>query len=241
MPRWKPASRSLAAAGDRFGTTVSVLVLGMAPGTRLAFGSRLGSPAAVGAPAAGETTVSAAFQPSSAGGEQRVWARARGTEAGRAAGRAGSLATAPEPVRFDRVEDGQPAPFRGIFGGRYDHRGLGEALLRPHRRLSPHRSTGGLLRRLAPPLRGAAGQRARAPARIGCQPPAEWHVPDIVARRHVLRRHVLRRPRHRHPLLRGDEAGIGRLLMRTRPRPGVTEPAGPYRRSRALVRDDLIR
>jgi len=43
----------------------------MVPGTRLAFGIRLGSPAAVGAPADGESTVSAACQPASAGDDQR--------------------------------------------------------------------------------------------------------------------------------------------------------------------------
>jgi hypothetical protein len=45
--------------------------LGMAPGIRLAFGNRLGSPADVGVPAEGESAVSAAFQPSSAGDDQR--------------------------------------------------------------------------------------------------------------------------------------------------------------------------
>ena len=67
-PRWNPASRSRAAAADRFGTTGCVL--GMAPGTRFAFGSRLGSPADVEAPEIGASTVSAARQPSSAGEDQ---------------------------------------------------------------------------------------------------------------------------------------------------------------------------
>src|SRR5271166_3396403 len=44
-PRWNPASRSRAAEADRFSTTGCVA--GIAPGTRLAFGSRLGSPADV--------------------------------------------------------------------------------------------------------------------------------------------------------------------------------------------------
>jgi hypothetical protein len=43
----------------------------MAPGTRLAFGSRFGSPAGVAPLEDGESTVSAAFQPSSAGDDQR--------------------------------------------------------------------------------------------------------------------------------------------------------------------------
>ena len=69
-PRWNPASRSRAAGADRFGGATGC-VLGMAPGTRLAFGSRLGSPADVGAPEIGASTVSAARQPSSAGDDQR--------------------------------------------------------------------------------------------------------------------------------------------------------------------------
>jgi hypothetical protein len=44
----------------------------MAPGTRLAFGSRFGSPAGVAPPEDGESTASAAFQPSSAGDDQRI-------------------------------------------------------------------------------------------------------------------------------------------------------------------------
>jgi hypothetical protein len=43
----------------------------MAPGSRLAFGSLLGSPAVVSPPEDGESTVSAAFQPWSAGDDQR--------------------------------------------------------------------------------------------------------------------------------------------------------------------------
>jgi hypothetical protein len=73
-PRWNPASRSRAAAADRFGKTVSVL--GMPPGTRLAFGSRFGSPAGVAPLEDGESTVFAAFQPSSAGDDQPLPAAA---------------------------------------------------------------------------------------------------------------------------------------------------------------------
>ena len=69
-PRWNPASRSRAAAGDLFGTTGCVP--GTVPGTRFAFGSRWGSPAAVEPPEDGESTVSAACQPSSAGEDQRL-------------------------------------------------------------------------------------------------------------------------------------------------------------------------
>src|SRR5271165_138820 len=68
-PRWNPASRSRAAAGDLFSTTACVP--GTVPGTRFAFGSRWGSPAAVEPPEDGESTVSAACQPSSAGEDQR--------------------------------------------------------------------------------------------------------------------------------------------------------------------------
>src|SRR5271165_1321363 len=68
-PRWNPASRSRASAGDLFGTPGCVL--GMEPGTRFAFGNRLGRPAVVGAPEIGASTVSAARQPSSAGDDQR--------------------------------------------------------------------------------------------------------------------------------------------------------------------------
>jgi hypothetical protein len=73
-PRWNPASRSRAAAADRGGNTGSEP--GMAPGTRLAFGSRRGSPAVVSPPEDGESTVRAAFQPWSAGDDQRFPAAA---------------------------------------------------------------------------------------------------------------------------------------------------------------------
>src|SRR5207302_6889154 len=68
-PRWNPASRSRAAAADRFGKAGCVLG-GMAPGIRFAFGDRLGSPAAVSPPEDGESAVCAARQPSSAGDAQ---------------------------------------------------------------------------------------------------------------------------------------------------------------------------
>src|SRR5580658_10523622 len=48
----------------------------MAPGTRFAFGSRLGSPAVVSPLEEGESTIAAAFQPWSAGDDQRFPAAA---------------------------------------------------------------------------------------------------------------------------------------------------------------------
>ena len=65
-PRWNPASRSRTSAAERLGASAGC-ERGTAPGTRFAFGSRLGSPASVGDPAAGDSTVCAARQPSSAG------------------------------------------------------------------------------------------------------------------------------------------------------------------------------
>ena len=72
-PRWSPASRAWAAAADRSGRLGGTgSVLGIAPGIRLAFGCRLGSPAAVEPAEDGESAVSAARQPSSAGDDQRL-------------------------------------------------------------------------------------------------------------------------------------------------------------------------
>src|SRR5271157_1165959 len=69
-PRWNPASRSRASGADRFSATGCLA--GIAPGTRLAFGSRCGSPAAVGAPEIGAFIASAARKPVSAGDDQRL-------------------------------------------------------------------------------------------------------------------------------------------------------------------------
>src|SRR5260370_11880955 len=69
-PRCNPVSRSRASAADRLGAATGG-ALGMAPGTRFAFGSRLGSPAVVGAPVVGVSIVFAACQPSSAADDQR--------------------------------------------------------------------------------------------------------------------------------------------------------------------------
>ena len=51
-------------------------VLGMVPGTRLAFGARWGSPAAVDPVEIGESAALAARQPASAGDDQRLLAAA---------------------------------------------------------------------------------------------------------------------------------------------------------------------